>query len=151
MKILNHEMQQCIEMKRKYKMTRKNLTLNCFLGYGRSSTIYNLYVIVYWVIKHWQGNHVEVSRSYLQNHISLKNYFHFAILSDSHFFFFNDSCNCPAGFSFNEDWEQDLVSGTSESHDFLRNYKKYRMIRTCAFPCMRRNGRTHRKMTAGLF
>lgn len=98
-------------------------------------------------------------RSYLQNHISLKNYFRFIIIRSSFFFlsfFLSYKLNyCSAGFSvepFNrEDREQDLVSRTSESHDFLRNYKKYRMIRTCAFSCMRRNGRTHRKMTVGLF
>lgn len=79
---------------------------------------------------------------------------HYPILIFFFFFYkFNYSCNCSAGFSvpFNEDREQDLVSRTSESHDFLRNYKKHRMIRTCAFSCMRRNGRTHRKMTVGLF
>ena len=61
--------------------------------------------------------------------------------------------DCPAGFSApsSDDREQDLVSRTSESYDFLRNDEQHGVIRTCASSCMRRNGRTHRKMTVGLF
>lgn len=140
-------MQQYVETKWKYKVvTCRNLT-RVFWDMDNHIYIYNLY----YVLSHKIDKEIILKdveklspKSYKFKELLSLHYYPILIFFFLSFFLSYKLNYCSAGFSvepFNrEDREQDLVSRTSESHDFLRNYKKYRMIRTCAFSCMRRNG-----------